>query len=110
MHGAAQLRTAAARGIALAEHAERLLRADDRWEVVTPAQLGIVTFALRGADHAEHARRAAALAAGGFAAVTSTTLGERSVLRLCTINPRTTEADIAQTLEALGAAPAAQVA
>jgi glutamate/tyrosine decarboxylase-like PLP-dependent enzyme len=110
MHGAAQLRTAAARGIALAEHAERLLRADDRWEVVTPAQLGIVTFALRGADHAEHAWRAAALAAGGFAAVTSTTLGERSVLRLCTINPRTTEADIAQTLEALGAAPAAQVA
>lgn len=106
IHGAAQLRAAASRGIALAEHAERLLRADERWEVVTPAQLGIVTFALRGAGEAEHAARAAALAADGFAALTSTTLGHRSVLRLCTINPRTTESDIEQTLERLASVPA----
>ena len=31
-------------GIALAEHAEAVLADDPRWELVTPAQLGIVTF------------------------------------------------------------------
>ncbi len=98
VHGADQLRRAAARGIALAEHAEELLRTDPRWEVVTPAQLGVVTFALRGANASDHAARAAALAADGFAAVSSTTLAGRSVLRLCTINPRTTEDDISETL------------
>jgi len=101
VHGARQVRDAVARGIALAEAAEAMLRADPRWEVVTPAQLGIVTFALRGADAAGHVARAAALAASGVAAVTSTTLRGRSVLRLCTINPTTTEADLRTTLAAL---------
>jgi glutamate/tyrosine decarboxylase-like PLP-dependent enzyme len=103
IHGAARLRAATGRGIALARRAEELVRADDRWELVTPAALGIVTFALRGAGASEHAARAAAVAADGYAAVTSTAVGGRSVLRLCTINPRTTEADIAQTLERLAA-------
>jgi hypothetical protein len=35
----------------------------------------------------------------GFALATSTVLNGRTVLRLCTINPRTTEADIEQTLD-----------
>ena len=101
IHGAAQVRDAVARGIDLAEAAEAMLHADPRWEVVTPAQLGIVTFALKGSDAADHVARAAALAASGHAAVTSTTLRGRSVLRLCTINPTTTEADLRTTLAAL---------
>ncbi len=100
-HGAAAIRAAIARGIELAEFAERCVRNDPRYEVVTPAQLAIVTFALVGADGDEHARRAAALAEDGFAAVSSTTLRGRSVLRLCTINPRTREDDVVQTLERL---------
>jgi len=105
-YGAGRMRDAVARGIGLAVYAERGLRADDRWEVVTPAQLGIVTFAWRDAGAAEHAARAAALARDGYAAVTSTTLGGRSVLRLCTINPLTTEHDIDATLERLARPPA----
>lgn len=100
-YGAGRMREAIARGIDLAGHAERLVRDDDRWELVTPAQLGIVTFALAGAPAREHARRAAALTADGYAAVSSTTLRGRSVLRLCTINPLTTEAEIAETLQRL---------
>ncbi|MBV9195655.1 MAG: aminotransferase class I/II-fold pyridoxal phosphate-dependent enzyme [Solirubrobacterales bacterium] len=100
-YGAHGIRAAIARCLELAEHAERLLRADSRWEVVTPAQLAIVTFARRGAAAGEHAARVAALARDGYAAVTSTTLRDRSVLRLCTINPRSTEEDIASTLELL---------
>jgi aromatic-L-amino-acid decarboxylase len=103
IYGLCRMRAAIARGIELAEYAESVLRADDRWEIVTPAQLGIVTFARPGATGADHAARATALARDGYAAVTSTVLGGRSVLRLCTINPRTTEHDIASTLERLAA-------
>ena len=101
-YGAARIRAAIAHGIALAEHTERLVAADDRWEVVTPAQLGIVTFAERGADHGEHLSRAAAISDDGYAHLTTTRVRGRSVMRLCTINPRTTTRDIAATLERLG--------
>jgi glutamate/tyrosine decarboxylase-like PLP-dependent enzyme len=37
----------------------------------------------------------------GFALVLTTELHGQTVLRLCTINPRTTEEDIAKTVEAL---------
>ena len=102
VYGVDRLRAAVARGIELAEHAEALLRRDPHtWEVVTAAQLGIVTFALRGGDAALHATRAKALADSGYAAVTSTLLQGRSVLRLCTINPTTTEGDLEETIRRL---------
>jgi glutamate/tyrosine decarboxylase-like PLP-dependent enzyme len=102
VHGVARLRAAIAHGIGLAEHAERLVAGDPRWDVVTPASLGIVTFALRGAGPEEHQARAAELAESGYAAVTSTRVAGRPVLRLCTINPRTTREDVAGTLVRLG--------
>ena len=43
--------------------------------------------------------RATAIGVDGYAALTTTLLHERSVLRLCTINPLTTEADLAGTIE-----------
>jgi len=107
VYGVGRMRAAIARGIELAEYTESVLRADDRWEVVTPAQLAIVTFALHGATADDHAARAAALAREGYAAVTSTSLNGRSVLRLCTINPRTTEEDIVSTLDRLAASSGA---
>jgi glutamate/tyrosine decarboxylase-like PLP-dependent enzyme len=100
-YGAERLRTAIARGIALAEHAQRELEADAEWEVITPAQLGIVTFTRAGWDDADHAERVAVLSASGYATMTSTRLRGRAALRLCTINPRTTESDIEQTLQRL---------
>lgn len=102
VHGVARLREAIAHGIGLAEHAEQSVAEDPRWEVVTPASLGIVTFALRGAGPEEHRARAAELAESGYAAVTSTRVHGRPVLRLCTINPRTTRDDILGTLARLG--------
>ena len=102
-YGAARVRAAIERGIALAERAQALIEADPHWQTVTPAQLGIVTFTHPGWDAAEHTARVAALTADGYAAVTSTTLKGIPALRLCTINPRTTEADIAQTLARLAA-------
>ena len=107
IYGLARIRSAIARGIELAEYAQSVLDADDRWELVTPAQLAIVTFALRGSTADDHAERAAALARDGYAAITSTSLNGRSVLRLCTINPRTSKDDILSTLDRLAASPGA---
>ncbi len=101
VYGVARIRAAIERGIELAEHAERVLAGDERWEVVTRAQLGIVTFVRTGTGHEDPATAASRVTREGFAAVTSTRLRERSVLRLCTINPRTTEQDLEATIERL---------
>ena len=109
IYGMAAFRTAVARGFALARHAEALLRRMAGWEVTTPAQMGIVTF-----RHAPPGLDAAALDAhnralldrlhaDGFAMLSTTVLDGRMVLRLCPINPRTTEDDLAATLAKLDA-------
>ena len=90
-----------ARGIGLAEYAERRLRARGGWEVVSPASLAIVCFRRTGHDDAQTDALARAAVADGYAAPSTTIVGGRTVLRLCTINPRTTEADIEHTIERL---------
>jgi glutamate/tyrosine decarboxylase-like PLP-dependent enzyme len=121
--GMRAFRVAVARGIANAERAEAMLRERPFWEVVTPATLGIVTFRWRpggsdgsaitawgtpvsGDGHDDlaervNARIAAASLADGFTLVSSTVLRGRTVVRLCPINPRTTEDDIRDSLERL---------
>jgi glutamate/tyrosine decarboxylase-like PLP-dependent enzyme len=102
IHGVGAMRAAIARAIDTAEFAERCLRErPDLWEVVTPARIGIVCFALKGAPAEEHARRAQALADSGYACLSTTVLRGRTVFRLCIINNLTTEADIRGTLERL---------
>jgi glutamate/tyrosine decarboxylase-like PLP-dependent enzyme len=101
VYGSRRLQDAIERCISLAEYAQRLIEDDPDWELVTPAQLGIVTFTHSGWDGEEHAARVATVAASGYAAVTSTSLRGRPALRLCTINPRTTKADIEGTLSRL---------
>ncbi len=102
-YGVARFREAIATGIALAEYAEDYLRQQpDKWEVVTPAQIGVVCFALRRESGEDHKRRARDLAETGFACVSSTSLKGRTVLRLCTINPLTTRDDIRETIDRLG--------
>ena len=96
--GLAAFRDAVERGIALAEHAEAQLAVRPGWEVVTPAQLGIVCFR-RAGDDAEQSRIAAAMVRDGYAAPSTTVLRGRVALRLCTINPRTTFEEIERTIE-----------
>ena len=100
------MREAVAWGVRLAEAAEGELRASAAWEVVTPAQLGIVTFRFRGAAEGpamDGLQRSitAALAAEGYAMLSTTELRGRTVLRLCTINPRTTEDEVIETVRRL---------
>jgi aromatic-L-amino-acid/L-tryptophan decarboxylase len=94
--GLAAFREGVELGLKLAEHAEALLRARPGWEIVTPAQLGIVCFAREGGDES---RISASTVSDGYAAPSTTVLRGRTVLRLCTINPRTTFEEIEATIE-----------
>ncbi len=97
------------RGLALAEFAEALLREWSCWEIVTPAQMGIVTFRFVPEGQvrtpveidAINQRIVDQMIADGFAMVSTTSLRGRIVLRLCTINPRTTEDDLRETIQKL---------
>ncbi len=101
-YGASAFRQAVQRGIDLAEEAERQLRAEpETWEILSPAQLGVVCFGLKGATADDHSRRADRISQSGFATLSTTTLKGKSALRLCTINPLTTQDDIRLTLRHL---------
>lgn len=105
--GLGSYRRAIQRGMERAEFAESLLRGSSCWEVTTAAQLGIVTFRylVDGAsdDETDRLNRhiTEELASGGYALLSTTVLHGHTVLRLCTINPRTTEEDIRGTVERL---------
>jgi len=102
--GLAAFRDAIARGIELAEIAERELAAKGGWEIVTPAQLAVVTFRFNPPDLDTAAvdvlqgRMVEAMLADGYALATSTVLDGRPVLRFCTINPRTTDDEIRESV------------
>jgi glutamate/tyrosine decarboxylase-like PLP-dependent enzyme len=105
--GLAAFRAAIDRGIALAEEAERMLRADARWDVVTPAQLAVVTFAPRltsvsvAEANARVERAVERLTADGYAMVTSTQVRGRTVLRFCLIHPDARIDEVRETAERL---------
>jgi glutamate/tyrosine decarboxylase-like PLP-dependent enzyme len=99
--GMAAFRAAIDRGFQLAEFTEASIRKMPGWEIVTPAHMGIVCFRYSHAGDAAHLGLVQTLLQDGFTLITSTVLRNRTVLRTCTINPRTTEADIEQSLERL---------
>ncbi len=98
--GLAAFRDAVTRGFELAEFAERELRRRPSCEILSPAEMAIVAFRF-GTDDAVQTRLVDQMLADGFAFLTSTTLKGVTALRLCTINPRTTEDDIVRTIDRL---------
>jgi glutamate/tyrosine decarboxylase-like PLP-dependent enzyme len=105
--GVSGFRRAMERGLELAEIAEVAVAELPEWEVVTPAQMGVVTFRCAPAGLTPEAQDALnrglveELVASGFAMISTTTLRGRVVLRMCTINPRTTESDVRETIARL---------
>ena len=102
--GIEAFRTAIDGGIERARLVQTLLEKDDCWQIVTPAQLGIVTFRFvqPGFNEMEldslNSRISSELILSGFAMLSPTVLSGRTVLRMCTINPRTTDEDIVETI------------
>lgn len=105
--GLAEFRRGIEIGFEMADHAERTLRAAGTWEIVTPSQMGIVTFRWRDdsktAAHIDAITRATVdlMREDGYALVMSTALRGRPVLRLCPINPGTNAAEIDETIRRL---------
>lgn len=98
--GLAAFREAITRGFELAEIAERELRSRKGWEILSPAQMATVCFRFGKSDDVQ-TKLVDATMDDGYALLTSTTLHGAVALRLCTINPRTTEEDIIGTIDRL---------
>src|SRR5256885_3554450 len=98
--GVAAFRQAITRGFELAEVAERELRARKSWEILSPAQMATVCFRFGKSDELQ-SQLIDAMMRDGYALLTSTELRGAVSLRLCTINPRTTEEDIIETINRL---------
>jgi aromatic-L-amino-acid decarboxylase len=105
--GADAFAAAVDRGFALAELAEREVLRRSEWHICSPACMGVVTFRYapdgmdaRIADDLNR-RIALALTDNGYAAILTTRLAGRVVIRMCTLNPRTTDDDIRETISRL---------
>ena len=98
--GLAAFRQAITRGFGLAEVAERELRARKGWEILSSAQMATVCFRFGKSDELQ-TQLVDEMMKDGYALLTSTELRGRACLRLCTINPRTTEEDIIETVRRL---------
>lgn len=98
--GLKAFRSAIDRGFELAELAEKEIRSRAGWEILTPAQMATVCFRF-GHDDALQTRLIEEMLRDGYAFLTSTKLRGEVALRLCTINPRTTEEEIRETIDRL---------
>jgi aromatic-L-amino-acid decarboxylase len=106
--GLAEFRRGIEVGFAMADEAEGALRSDSRWEIVTPSQMGVVTFRWRGNGtlssatvDALTARVVDAMRVDGYALVMSTVLFGRPVLRLCPIHPGSRADEVRETVRRL---------
>jgi aromatic-L-amino-acid/L-tryptophan decarboxylase len=104
--GSNQISSWIEQGIHTAIMAQEALEKLPGWNIITPAQLGVMTFqyAPPGLDDQQRDEANDAIAAhmlrSGTAFVTSTRLRDRTVQRICTINPSTTKSDIDSLLDA----------
>jgi glutamate/tyrosine decarboxylase-like PLP-dependent enzyme len=111
--GLAAFRAAIQRNLDLAEFAEALIRSHAELTLMAPATLGIVCFRREwpGCDEAETERRGTALAEdlerSGAALVSTTRLAGRHAIRLCVLNPTSSEEHVRRVIEHFAGAPGA---
>ena len=109
--GLAAFRAAIQRNLELAEFAETAVRGHAGLTVMAPATLGIVCFRREwpACDEAETERRGIALIDAlertGAALVSSTRLAGRHAIRLCVLNPTSTEDYVRRVVEHFATAP-----
>ncbi len=104
--GADAIAAAIEKGVAHAEHMGRWIEAREGWALAAPPSLGVVAFRFTEGDSEEaldalNGGLVRRLEATGRAFVSSTVLGGRRFLRACPISPRTSAADLDETLLAL---------
>jgi aromatic-L-amino-acid/L-tryptophan decarboxylase len=103
--GLAAFRAAIQRNLELAEYAETLIRSHPELTLMASATLGIVCFRREwpGCDEAETERRGTVLAEDlerrGTALVSTTRLAGRHAIRLCILNPTSSEQHVRRVIE-----------
>jgi aromatic-L-amino-acid/L-tryptophan decarboxylase len=109
--GLAAFRTAVQRNLDLASYAEGLVQNQAELTLMAPTTLGIVCFRREwpGCDEAETERRGIALAdaleRSGTALVSTTRLAGRHAIRLCVLNPTSSEEHVRRVIEHFAQAP-----
>mgnify|MGYP002738412109 CR=1 FL=1 len=94
-------------GVKLAEFTQSVIETNPLFEIITPAQAGIINFRYQkeGLDtetlNRINTKISEKMIATGFSQVITTKLNGMVVLRMCTISPNTTHRDIEETIERL---------
>lgn len=94
-------------GIQIAEYAEKELQKTADIEILSPAQLAILTFRFAPNHLSEkekdelNQKISKKMLENGYAGIFTTQLAGRKVLRICAIHPDTSEADIRSTVSLL---------
>lgn len=94
-------------GFELAQWAEETVRELDHWEIVSPAQLAMVNFRYVAEDLTEqenaslNEKISERMLETGYAAIFTTVLNKKKVLRICALHPETTREDMRTTIHML---------
>lgn len=94
-------------GFSLAQWAEGALQTKENWEIVSHAQLAMINFRYNPADFTEEEKDklnemvSECILESGFAAVFTTVLNGKTVLRICALHPEATKEDMERTIELL---------
>lgn len=106
-YGLNNFREAVKIGINLAELAEQEIKKYANWTIMSSPKLGIINFQYQptklSKKQTNQLNKAIIdkIVQSGFAMISSTLLDGHLVIRLCIINPRTTETDIKETIKRL---------
>ncbi|MGX6970692.1 pyridoxal phosphate-dependent decarboxylase family protein [Vagococcus bubulae] len=91
-------------GIKLAEYTESVVQKTPKLEIITPAQTAIINFRYFNDELSElelnewNTKLSNLISNAGFAQILTTKLNGKTVLRMCTISPETTQEDIDKTI------------
>ncbi|NNF36548.1 MAG: hypothetical protein HKN68_20770 [Saprospiraceae bacterium] len=91
-------------GIKCAEYVESLLSDLPGWEIITSAKLAIINFRFTAEGHDPDTLNktiSKEILDTGYAMIITTRLNNQTVLRMCTISPKTTQEDLKSTIELL---------
>lgn len=105
--GTELMSSAVEQGFKLAKWVEEDISSKPNWEIVSHAQLAMVNFRFAPQDLSEaqkdelNNRVSEKINASGFAALFTTILHNKTVVRFCGIHPETTSEDIAETCNLL---------
>lgn len=106
-YGLNAFRSAVTGNIELAEKVEADLRKSRKWEVISPATLAVINFRYNPLDYKFSEEEldklnqqiSGKVMESKLAVLVTTVLNKQIVLRMCLINPRTSFADVRETLD-----------